>query len=275
MHSSTETPDSPSADAPDEVPILVGPEWLEHRIGQDDVRVVDLREEESYAEAHVPGAVHLALDSLGANRDGCDNVLLPDDGFSELMERLGVSSTDTVVAYDDQWGLAAARLLWALHRYGHRKVSVLDGGWDRWHDEKRPEESGRSHGRMGRFQAEADSGVFADAEWIGRRAAEAVLLDTRSRAEFDRGHLPDALCWDWFNAVPPGSWGAARSVDELLDEWRALGLTPSDEAVVYCRSGMRAAHTYMVLRHAGFERVRLYDGSWQDWSRLHPKNDDD
>jgi thiosulfate/3-mercaptopyruvate sulfurtransferase len=35
---------------------------------------------------------------------------------------------------------------------------------------------------------------------------------------------------------------------------------------VYCRSGMRAAHTYFVLRNAGFSRVRLYDGSWQEWS---------
>ena len=46
----------------------------------------------------------------------------------------------------------------------------------------------------------------------------------------------------------------------------ALGVYPSHEVVAYCRSGMRAAHTYVVLRHAGFPRVRLYDGSWQEWS---------
>ncbi|MDH3422631.1 MAG: rhodanese-like domain-containing protein, partial [Gemmatimonadota bacterium] len=74
------------------------------------------------------------------------------------------------------------------------------------------------------------------------------------------------LSWDWFNAVPPGSWDCARDPEELRDEWEALGIGPTQEIVVYCRSGMRAAHTYVVLKHAGYPRVRLYDGSWQEWS---------
>jgi thiosulfate/3-mercaptopyruvate sulfurtransferase len=45
-----------------------------------------------------------------------------------------------------------------------------------------------------------------------------------------------------------------------------MGFNASHEVAVYCRSGMRAAHTYVVLRNAGFSRVRLYDGSWQEWS---------
>jgi len=91
-------------------------------------------------------------------------------------------------------------------------------------------------------------------------------LDTRTQAEFDEGHLPGATCWDWFNAVPDGSWNCSRDPDELRSELAELGVHPSDEIVAYCRSGMRAAHTYVVLRHAGFPRVRLYDGSWQEWS---------
>ena len=91
-------------------------------------------------------------------------------------------------------------------------------------------------------------------------------LDPRTQAEFDEGHLPGAKCWDWFNAVPDGSWNCCRDPDELRSELAELGVHPSDEIVAYCRSGMRAAHTYVVLRHAGFQRVRLYDGSWQEWS---------
>ena len=93
-----------------------------------------------------------------------------------------------------------------------------------------------------------------------------VLLDTRSTAEFDDGHLPGAICWDWFNAVPAGSWECSLDPEVLRSEMEDLGVQPSDEVVAYCRSGMRAAHTYLVLGHAGFPRVRLYDGSWQEWS---------
>ena len=108
--------------------VVVEPEWLEARLGSGALRVVDLREADAYGSGHVPGAVHLELSRLGTTRPGQDNVLLSADAFSDLMETLGVSSGDLVVPYDDQWGLAAARLLWALHYYGHRAVAVLDGG---------------------------------------------------------------------------------------------------------------------------------------------------
>ena len=107
---------------------------------------------------------------------------------------------------------------------------------------------------------------------IGLMIAEGLVrgdvsfLDTRSQAEFDQGHLPGARCWDWFNAVPAGSWECSRDPEALRSELATLGVRPSEEVVVYCRSGMRAAHTYIVLRQAGFGRVRLYDGSWQEWS---------
>jgi thiosulfate/3-mercaptopyruvate sulfurtransferase len=109
--------------------------------------------------------------------------------------------------------------------------------------------------------------VHADLAWVAARVGDgdAVLVDTRSPAEYERGHIPGAVGWDWFNAVPPGSWDATRDPAELRVEWAALGVEPSREVVVYCRSGMRASHTYVALRHAGFERVRLYDGSWQEW----------
>ena len=120
----------------------------------------------------------------------------------------------------------------------------------------------------GRFTATPTGDVMATTVWISERIPDdgVALLDTRARKEFDDGHIPGAEWWDWFTAVPPGEWNVARDLDELRAEWAALGAVPDHEVVVYCRSGMRAAHTYMVLKHAGYPRVRLYDGSWQEWS---------
>ncbi len=253
--------------------ILVGPERLPLGRASGTVRLVDLRSREAYEEGHAPGAAHVDLADLGAHRDGRDNVLLAADDFARLMSGLGVSSGTTVVAYDDQWGLAAARLVWSLHRYGHAAAAVLDGGWDRWREEGRPTVSGRS-GRAEpdeagtSFTARPDPDVYADREWIssGLARQDLRLLDTRSRSEFDAGHIPGASCWDWLNAVPVGSWACARDPDELRAELAGLDVRPEHEVVVYCRSGMRAAHTWVALRHAAFSRVRLYDGSWQDWN---------
>jgi len=248
--------------------LLVAPAWLSERLGQPGLHTVDLREGDAFKRGHVPGAVQLDLAALGTETGGCENVLLPLDAFAELMAARGISSGDVVVAYDDQWGLAAARLVWALHCYGHTGVAVLDGGWDRWHEEGGPIAEGPALVAPGLFQVRQRLEVDADAEWIVQSIArgDAVLLDTRTAGEFERGHLPGAVVWDWFRAVPQDSWNVSRDPDELRAEWQALGFDVDDEVVVYCRSGMRAAHTWLVLRNAGFPRVRLYDGSWQEWS---------
>jgi thiosulfate/3-mercaptopyruvate sulfurtransferase len=248
--------------------VLVDPAWTGERLGRQGLSVVDLRDAPAYAAGHIPGAAHLDLRDLGSRVGTLENVLLPPEEFGALMARLGISNADAVVAYDDQWGLAASRLVWALHRYGHERAAVLDGGWDRWVDEGRPVATGVEEVAPAHFEAIPRPDVHAEADWIAERIAARgiVLLDTRTPAEFAKGHLPTAVGWDWFNAVPAGSWNVARPTEELRAEWRSLGVEESGEVVVYCRSGMRAAHTYLVLRHAGFPRVRLYDGSWQEWS---------
>ncbi len=267
MSSKTER-EQPRAAGLDLTGLLVDPSWLRERLGHPGLRAVDLRDSDSYVSGHIPGALHLDLAGLGSSVGGCDSVLVSPEEFSRLMARRGISNGDTIVAYDDQWGLAAARLVWASHYYGHAEIAVLNGGWDRWREEGGAVVPGEEPVTPGRFEATPQAHVHADTRWIaGRIGAEnVVLLDTRTSAEFDEGHVPGAVSWDWFNAVPVGSWEVSRDPEELLAEWRELGLDPSEEVTVYCGSGMRAAHTYLVLRNAGFTRVRLYDGSWQEWS---------
>jgi thiosulfate/3-mercaptopyruvate sulfurtransferase len=254
--------------APDLPGLLVEPSWLKQRLGDPRLRVIDMRDTDAYAGGHVPGAVSLELAELGSTVGELQNVLLPAPEFGRRMAACGISNGDAVVAYDDQWGLAAARLVWGLHHYGHDRVTVLDGGWDRWVAEGGPIAEGEAHLTPGSFEATVRADVHADTDWIARRidSGRAVLLDTRTPAEFEKGHLPGAIGWDWFNAVPADSWNVSRDPEELRAEWNEMGIDVSDEVTVYCRSGMRAAHTYLVLRNAGFARVRLYDGSWQEWS---------
>jgi thiosulfate/3-mercaptopyruvate sulfurtransferase len=257
--------------------LLVEPSWLRAHLAHPRLRPVDLRDAEAYAAGHVPGAARLDLAALGSRAGPCDNALLPPLEFGALMARLGIANADLVIAYDDNWGLAAARMLWALHRYGHAAVALLNGGWDRWVAEGGPTTSEATSKppdpAPGAFVAEPRADVFADLAWIAARSqdAGAMLLDTRSPAEVERGKIPGAIGWDWFNAVPADSWDATRDPAELRAEWAALGLDPEGEVAVYCRSGMRAAHTYVMLRNAGFERVRLYDGSWQEWAANLPE----
>src|SRR5690606_13221428 len=119
-----------------------------------------------------------------------------------------------------------------------------------------------------RFVPRPDPAHMAELAWLQERLGDPdlVIIDTRTSGEYNAGHLPGAILWDWMNGVPVGSWDALRPTDELAAELTALGITPDKEIVTYCRSGARAAHTYLLLRHLGYPRVRNYDGSWLEWS---------
>jgi len=56
-----------------------------------------------------------------------------------------------------------------------------------------------------------------------------------------------------------------KSPAELKEMYASVGATPDKDVVTYCQGGVRAAHTYFVLKLLGYERVRNYDGSWGEW----------
>jgi len=113
-------------------PLLVTPAWLAERLGRADVRVVDLSDAEDYARGHIPGAVHLDFAETRAQAsEGVFRIPTAEEG-RRLMTQLGITSETTVVLYDDEGSLQAAWLFLVLDVLGHSRVSVLDGGAQRW-----------------------------------------------------------------------------------------------------------------------------------------------
>jgi thiosulfate/3-mercaptopyruvate sulfurtransferase len=52
----------------------------------------------------------------------------------------------------------------------------------------------------------------------------------------------------------------------LRRRFEAAGVSEDRETIVYCGSGVTATHDLLALEAAGFERVRLFPGSWSQWS---------
>ena len=124
-------------------PLVSGP-WLAAHL--DEVVVVDVRwyltgtgphgrtGREAYAAGHVPGAVHLDIDTdlaAPATPTGGRHPLPSPEHFAAALGRAGIAAGTPVVAYDDTGGAQAARLWWMLHALGE-PVAVLDGGLAAW-----------------------------------------------------------------------------------------------------------------------------------------------
>ena len=63
--------------------------------------------------------------------------------------------------------------------------------------------------------------------------------------------------------------GGYKTKEELLAVFAAAGMDGSKPIVAYCNSGALASIYYYVLKEiCGFQDVRMYDGSWQEWANL-------
>ncbi len=90
----------------------------------------------------------------------------------------------------------------------------------------------------------------------GRRGIGSPELDIRA------GRIPSATHVQWTCTLTKDGLPLP---DAELQPPRG-DMSPMDTIATYCLVGWRASVAWLTLRHLGFEDVRVYDGSWVEWS---------
>jgi thiosulfate/3-mercaptopyruvate sulfurtransferase len=224
-----------------------------------------------YLEGHIPGAAYLDLDAdlAGAPGERGRHPLPEPERFQASARRAGISARSTVVAYDEAGEGGAARLWWLLRHHGHDAVAVLDGGLAAWRDAGLALRSGHEHHTQGDLTARARAEDTVDARGA---AAATVLLDARAAERFRgekepvdpvAGHIPGAVNLPFAELAPGGRFLDAPALRLRLE---SAGVVPGAEVAAYCGSGVTACTIVLAAEVAGMDRVRLYPGSWSEWS---------
>ena len=237
---------------------------------------------EAYLGGHIPGAIHLDLDTdlaeLGNPKafGAPGRHPLPDPRtWTAAMGARGIGNDSRVVAYDDVGGWVAARLWWMLDDLGFEAVSVLDGGIVAWTTAGLPVSSGDESVPAARRLELADrwTGVI-ERDDLRSKLGSVVLLDARAalryRGETEpvdpiAGHIPTAVNTPIADNLEPD--GRLLAPEALRSRFEALGAGGSAEVVTSCGSGTSAAHHSLAMRIAGLPDPILYVGSYSDWSR--------
>ena len=225
----------------------------------------------TYLDGHLPGAVYVDLDTelaAPARPEAGRHPLPAPEDFAASLRRAGVTEGSAVVAYDDTNGAPAGRLVWMLRALGH-EAAVLSGGVDAWDG---PLERGEVHPAPGDVRvlpwpadriATADEVAAADGLVVDARAPE------RYRGEVEpvdprAGHVPGAVNLPFTGNLDDE--GRFMDPAELRARFEAAGVRQDRETIVYCGSGVTATHDLLALESAGFTRLRLFPGSWSQWS---------
>ncbi len=262
-----------------ETPWVISAEDLARSMQNQKLVIVDISNVDSYRQQHIGGARFLDYSRI-VRHDPPVMGLLPEAGqFSTALQSIGLRPDDYLIAYDEEGGGKASRLLWTLEIAGHKKMSLLDGGIVNWVLENKPTSRAIEPVAPSEYPLTLENlnGV-AGADYILQHLhdPQVKILDTRSPGEFlgtdvraaRAGHIPGAVNIDWQLFKQPHSQKLleAEQLENLLLE---NGLTKDKEIIVHCHSHHRSALSYVALKHLGYTKVRGYPGSWSDWANRH------
>jgi thiosulfate/3-mercaptopyruvate sulfurtransferase len=265
---------------------LVSTDWLAAHLGDPTVKVIDASYKmpgvlplpaDDFITAHIPGAVFFDVNAIADKDDPRPHMYPTAEQFAQDVSALGISSGDTVVAYDAGGWVAAPRAWWMFLSFGHANVKVLDGGLQKWKSEGRPTASGPVTPKPGKFQARFDSSFVRSKEQLlgNIETKKEQVIDARPRPRFEgtvvepwpgrrSGHIPGSRnvpYADLFDAKT----GAMKPLDELRKAFTSAGVDTAKPIVTSCGSGVSALVLTLALYRLGVRGSALYDGSWAEW----------
>jgi thiosulfate/3-mercaptopyruvate sulfurtransferase len=257
---------------------VINPEELDSISSLERVLIVDVRPKSAYILDHIPGAISLEYKLLVRESLPAIGELPYPEDLSQLFSSLGIKENTHIVAYDQNSGAAASRLLWTLSVLGHTRLSLLNGGFDNWEDQGFTVTEETTHPAPCVYPMKTSlAGIYTRDEVVERMNDDGVvLLDCRSVEEFTGelarskhgGHIPGAVNINWTDITDPNHSSQLIEESHILKLYEQHGVTPDKEIIVYCHSHHRSSHTYIVLKHLGYENVKAYAGSWSEWGNL-------
>jgi len=259
--------------------MLVQTEWLATHLSDKNLVVLHVgADRTSYNMGHIPGARFLALSDIVNFHGNIGNKLPAVNDLKSAFERLGVGDHSRVILYGDMFGVLAARAYFTLDYLGHgSSAALLDGGLEKWAREQGTVQTVPTDVAPATLTVRVRPELIVELPALKEIVANktVALIDARQPSDYAGampaqgiarpGHIPGATNVFWAEMLVSRDNPVLRPVSEIRARYASIGLRPGAKVIVYCQSGMQAAHDYFTLKLSGFRPV-LYEGSFFDWS---------
>lgn len=267
--------------------VLLTPAELQGMMGPGTV-VIDTRSPDAYAAGHIPGAVNVHDIFTYLATSTPEGMAALRQKFADAFGAAGLSGAETAVCYEESMNSGfgqSCRGYFLLSWLGYPKARVLHGGMQAWKAAGLPVSTDPAEPAAKTFplsEAGADMMIDRDAMLAAVGDDAIVKLDVRDVDEWigassspygpdfcpRKGRIPGARWLEWYRLMKPTAAGPMfKSPDEIKAEAHTVGITPFTPVYLYCFKGARASNTLVALREAGVQDVRMYFGSWNEWSR--------
>ena len=251
---------------------------LDGLLKQDHVLLVFVGSEDAYRQAHIPGSHLIRPAELVCGVAPAVGKLPDADDLALLFSRIGLNDNSIVIAYDDEGGGWAGRLIWTLDIISHPHYHYLDGGLVAWLEEHRATETGiKENTPTSSYVVNINQDLIVTADNIIESLDDDnfIIWDARSSHEYHGkkvlaargGHIPGASNIDWLELMDRSNalrLKPLETIQEMLDQKH---LTSNKNIVTHCQTHHRSGLTYLVGKILGLN-IKAYDGSWSEWGNL-------
>ena len=266
---------------------LVSTEWLNNNLSK--VKIFDASwhmpnskrdAKKEYSEKHIPSAMFWDLD-VHSNKDSSYPHMMPDSNYwTKMLWKFGITNNDHIIVYDNSHLYSACRLWFALKYFGHEKVSVLNGGFQKWIKEKKHVTQ-----KIDKIQ-QIDSYLTSENyEWIKNKKQideniknnSFVLVDARSRDRFEgkteeprpglkRGCIPGSKNIPFQKCIDLET-RTFKTKSELINIFKENNVDYYKSTVFMCGSGVSACVLGLAYFLISDKNALIYDGSFAEWGK--------
>jgi len=235
---------------------------------QDNVILVDANTSEGYLSNHIDGAINMSRSELMIS-EPVANTVADKATVEKVLSEKGISNDSIVLVYDSNNNMDSSRIWWTLKLYGHENVKVISGGKSALVEAGAETSTTSLELEATTYVAkDMDTSMIATLEEVENQVNDpdknTTLVDVRSEEEFNSGTIPGSIWYEYLNNNNED--GTFKAVSETQTCYLDLGLIPDNPIILYCKSSVRAAETYVAMVNAGFKNVKIYDGAILEWT---------
>lgn len=260
------------------LPLILEIDQLQALLPDPSLLLVAVCQEQVFLAQHIPGSTLVQPAELVSGIKPAVGKLPDTDRLTALFSRIGLTGDRHVVAYDDEGGGWAGRLIWTLDVLGHRSYSFLNGGLNAWRALGLSMDSGAAVNSPSEFSARIDTSQLVDMAAVRQSLDDpmSIVWDARSKEEYEgskitaqrNGHIPGAVNLDWLDLMDRDNDLRLLPLPLIAQRLAELGISDRQQIITHCQTHHRSGLTYIVGKALGMN-IKAYDGSWSEWGN-HP-----
>jgi thiosulfate/3-mercaptopyruvate sulfurtransferase len=264
----------------------VNSQWVDDHRDDPEITIVDAQPDiHDYLSEHIRGAVYFSERLLRIPHHGWPGKYISEDVMHSFFGRLGLTPDTPVIIYTARgvfrgWGdgLDQTMVAYSFARFGHHHVYVMDGGLDKWKQERRPLTRDFPATEDTEFPVQLQRDLFVTYDDVNKIKGheDTQLIDVRPPEMYSgrsvwkkAGHIPGAINIPWYTLMDEENPTLLKPENEIRETIDTGGCDPKKNIIIYCGTGREATNPFILYKwYLNFPHVKIYEGSFTEWASI-------